>query len=772
MAVTSKTPEHSATGHDPQTPEYDHPTGGWGSLRGIARIFGEERNSPLALKVLAKLNKPGGVMCTSCAWAKPAKPHLFEFCENGAKATLWEITPKRVTPAFFAEHSVKELRGWHDHDLERAGRLTHPLRYAAASDRYYPVSWQEAFEAIGRELRAIDPQEAVFYASGHAGLEASYLYALFARLYGHNNLPQSSNMCHETTSVNLKTFIGTPVGTCTLEDFEECDAIFFFGQNTGTNSPRFLHQLKSAVERGCRIVTFNPLRERGLIEFVDTQNPVQMTVGKATQISEEYFQLLPGGDIAVLAGMIKCVLAAEEKAPGTVLDQDFIARETSGFETMRAAVEATGWEEIEAHSGLTREMISRAADIYLGAEKVIGIYGMGLTQHVNGWLNLGMLVNLLLLRGNMGRPGAGISPVRGHSNVQGQRTVGIAEKPDLVPLKKLEEMFAFTAPRQKGRNAVEACEGILDGSVKAMISLGGNLLRALPDRTRIEEAWSGLRLSVHVATKLNRSHLVPGEVSYILPCLGRTDRDEQLSGPQAVSMEDSLSHIYGSIGNARPPEGELRSEVAIVCGMAKATLPASATQRWDDWTGNYDLIRDLIARTYPEEFHDFNERLLQPGGFYRGNPARGRSWKTESGKAQFTEPTTISALGEEAGITAASPGRMTLVTLRSNDQFNTTIYGFSDRLRGLEGGRDIVLINRDEMRRLGLAEGQRVTLVCDIADGIDLRVSGLAVTAYDLPPGCVAGYYPELNPLVPLAYHEKHSKTPAYKGSPVVILPE
>lgn len=763
-------PSHSPVEHDPDTPEFDHATGGWGSLEGVARIYGTEHSSPMALKVLAKLNKPKGVMCSSCAWAKPAKTKTFEFCENGAKATLWEITPRRVTPQFFSDHTVTELRTWRDHDLEHAGRLTHPLRYDKASDRYVSVEWSDAFREIGAELRALDPKEAVFYASGHAGLEASYLYALLARVYGNNNLPQSSNMCHETTSVNLKTFIGTPVGTCTLEDFEQCDAIFFFGQNTGTNSPRFLSQLKAAVERGCKIVTFNPLRERGLIEFVDPQNIVQMTVGKATKISSRYYQVRPGGDIAVLAGMMKCVFAAEEAMPGTVLDREFIETETTGFEAMKAAVQAMQWSDIEAHSGLDQEMIAEAADIYLSSPKVIGIYGMGLTQHVNGWLNLGMLVNLLLLRGHIGRPGAGISPVRGHSNVQGQRTVGIGEKTASIPLDKLEAMFNFTAPREDGRNAVETCEGILDGSVKALVSLGGNLVRALPDRARMEEAWPRMRLTVSIATKLNRSHLTPGAVSYLLPCLGRTDIDEQATGRQAVSMEDSLSHIYGSIGNAEPPSEELLSEVAILSRLAKATLPENPRLRWDDWTANYDRIRDLIAETYPDQFHDFNARLHQPGGFYRGNTARERKWETKSGKAEFTAPTTITSLGEDAGVTGPDPARMTLITLRSNDQFNTTIYGYSDRLRGLEGSRDVVLINRNEMRRLGLEDGQIVSLTCDIKDGIERIVSGLKVTAYDLPAGCVAGYYPELNPLVPLSYHEKHSKTPAYKGTPVRIV--
>ena len=721
------------------------------------------------LNILRRQNKPRGMMCTSCAWAKPAKPHTFEFCENGAKATLWEMTTRRVTPEFFADHSVTELKGWHDHELEKAGRLTHPMRFDPESDRYVPVSWDTAFAEIGSELKALEPKSTVFYASGHAGLEASYLYALFARAFGHMNLPQSSNMCHETTSVNLANFVGTPVGTCTLEDFDQCDAIFFFGQNTGTNSPRFLHTLKDAVDRGCRIVTFNPLREKGLLEFTDPQNPVQMTVRSSTKISEKYYQVRPGGDVAVLAGMMKHVLAAEDAAPGTVLDHAFIDGETTGFDETRAAVEAVSWEEIEKHSGLTRAMIEEAADIYLTSKNVIGIYGMGLTQHVNGWLNLGMLVNLLLMRGNIGRPGAGISPVRGHSNVQGQRTVGVGEKPKHMPADKLRELFDIDVPEEPGMNAVHACQGILDGRVRAMLFLGGNLLRALPDRERMEQIWPSLRMTVYVATKLNRSHLVPGEISYILPCLGRTDEDVQETGPQAVSMEDSLSHIYGSIGNGKPPSEHLRSEVDIVSRIAAATLPPNPKLDWKGWTANYDRVRDLIAATFPDQFHDFNARMFQPGGFYRGNPARERKWKTESGKAQFTKPTTFSALGVD---TSGDPSVMTLVTLRSNDQFNTTIYGFSDRLRGLSGGRDILLMNHDEIARLDLREGQKVALRCTVEDGHDRRVGDLTLTAYDLPPGTVAGYYPELNPLVPLDYNEKNSNTPAYKGVPVRVEPQ
>ncbi len=757
---------HFATKQDEDTPYDHHSSGGWGSLKGVAQIFGEIEGGGIAAKVLKRLNKPGGVMCSSCAWAKPAKPAIFEFCENGAKATLWELDAKRADAAFFAEHSVSDLRTWNDHELEKSGRLTQPLRYNAQSDRYEPVAWQTAFAEIGHTLAGLEPKQAVFYASGHAGLEASYLYAVFARAMGHQNLPQSSNMCHETTSVNLKTFIGTPVGTCTLEDFDHCDTIFFFGQNTGSNSPRFLKVLQAAVKRGCRIVTFNPVRERGLIEFVDPQNIVQLTVGRATKISEKYYQVRPGGDIAVLAGLIKCVLAAEARTPGTVVDHDFIARHTDGYDEMIAVVDAVTWDEIEAQAGLTRAMIEEAGEIYLSAKNAIGVYGMGLTQHVNGWLNLGMFCNLLLMRGQMGRLGAGITPVRGHSNVQGQRTVGVGEKSAHMPADKLRELFGIEAPTEEGLNAVHACEAILDGSVKAMVSFGGNLVRALPDRERMEAAWPTMRLTVHIATKPNRSHLCPGAESYILPCLGRTDIDMQAGGRQAVSIEDSFSHIYGSIGSAEPPGDMLLSEVAIVARLAQATLPPNTNLRWDDWIGDYDQIRDLIEKTFPEDFADFNARLSQPGGFYRGNPVRNRVWKTDTGKAHFTTPTTLSALGQAP----AGNRQMTLITLRSNDQFNTTIYGYSDRLRGLKGSRDIVLLNREEISRLGLSEGQKISLQCAVADGVERRVDGLTVTAYDLPPGTIAGYYPELNPLVPLGYNEKNSQTPAYKGTPVEVM--
>lgn len=754
----------------PDPKEYDGASGSWGSLKGIARIESSSRASPDAVLTLKEQNKPGGYMCSSCAWVKPPAPNMFEFCENGAKATLWDLTSRRCTPEFFAEKTVSELREWDAHDLEMQGRLTHPLRYDPPSDRYVETIWEEAFPAIAAALNRLDPKSVTFYTSGKAALEASYLYALFGRMYGHNNLPDSSNMCHETTSVGLNKVIGSPVGTCTLDDLDHCDAIFYLGQNPGTNSPRILHPLKRAAERGCKIIVFNPLKEKGLREFVDPQDPMQMTVGKATKIDHMYCQVRPGGDIAALMGVCKRVIEADGEAQAAgaarVLDTAFIDQHTDGFDAFVETLNNTSWPELEQASGLTRAEMEVAGDYYAEAERVIGIYGMGLTQHVHGSQAIGMLVNLLLLSGNIGRRGAGCSPIRGHSNVQGQRTVGITEKTKLAPVEKYREIFDLETPEEDGHTTVEFVEAVLDGTNRGFIGLGGNLAMAVPDHDRVHPAWREMELTVHIATKLNRTHCMPGKQSWILPCLVRAETDMQESGNQQVSIEDSFSHIYGSIGRRDPASEHLLSETAIVCELAKATLPDHPKWRWDEWRADYSLVRDLIARTFPEEFHDMNARMNQPGGFYRGNSAHDRIWKTDSGKAEFTDPTVLNACG-----IGDAEGRFHLVTLRSNDQFNTTIYGHSDRLRGLEGSRMIVLMRPDEIVANGLAEGDVVELETD-TDGRDetrRSVTGLRVVPYDLPRGTLAGYFPECNPLVPLWYHDKLSKTPAAKGIPVRI---
>ncbi|HEY1259860.1 MAG TPA: FdhF/YdeP family oxidoreductase [Stellaceae bacterium] len=750
---------------------YDRPAGGWGSVRSLAKSLSRERVLASSPPALMRQNKPDGFACVSCAWAKPAEPHLFEFCENGAKATAWEITTRRVGDDFFAAHTLRELEAWADHDLEELGRLTRPLRWDSQSDKYVPVEWAEAFAAIGAELQALDPKQVVFYTSGRASLEAAYMYQLLARLYGTNNLPDSSNMCHESTSVALPESIGVSVGTVTLADFGETDGIFFFGQNVGSNSPRMLHDLQDARRRGVPIVTFNPLRERGLVEFINPQAPSEMLTGTTTQISSQYHQLKAGGDKAAIAGLCKALLEADDEARERgrppVLDYAFINEHTLGFDAFANWVRGTAWPDIEARSGLTRTAIEAAAAVYAKANAVLGIYGMGLTQHRTGVENVQMLVNLLLLRGNIGKPGAGICPVRGHSNVQGQRTVGITEKPELAPLDKLAEQFGFAPPREKGRNTVETCEGILNGEVRAFIGLGGNFVRAVPERAAIENAWRNLRLTVQIATKLNRSHLIHGEVTYLLPCLGRLELDRQANGPQALTIEDSTACIHGSLG-LQPPAGPyLLSEPAIVAGLAKATLAPNPSIDWDAWTGDYALVRDAIAATYPDNFHELNARMWQPGGFHRRVSARHREWQTKTGKANFIAP---KGLAEDPDTAGGDRGVLQLITLRSNDQFNTTIYSYHDRFRGVHGTRMVVLMHRNDIARLGLHEGEQVSLVTAADDGVDRRLHGLAVVAYDIPEGCCAGYYPECNVLVPLWHHAERAKVPAAKSVPVRIV--
>jgi molybdopterin-dependent oxidoreductase alpha subunit len=751
-------------------PHDSGPAGGWGSMKGISQIFGETWPAGGGVRSLSRMNKPKGVMCVSCAWPKPANYSAFEFCENGAKATMWELTKARCTPEFWQDpaHTVTALRDWKDHDLEKTGRLTHPLRYDAATDRYVAVSWEDAFASIGTTLRSIDRESAVFYASGHAGLEASYLYALLARTYGNNNLPQSSNMCHETTSVGLTKVIGSPVGTIVWDDLAETDAFFFFGQNPGTNSPRFLHPMKDLKDRGGKIVTFNPVIEQGLVSFVDPQSPAAMLTGKETKISDQYHQLKAGGDVAAILGLCKCVVEADDAArvagKAEVIDHAFVKQHTTGFDAFIQSCRDVSWAEIEQESGLTEAALREAGEVYIIAEKVIGVYGMGLTQHTHGALNIAMLVNLLLLRGNIGKPGAGCCPVRGHSNVQGQRTVGIAEKTKLVPLDKLKELFGFDPPTKDGMNIVEAVEGLFAGKVRAFVSLGGNLVRAVPDQKRMEEAWAKQDLTVMVSTKLNRSHLFPAKQAYILPCLGRFERDEQATGNQSVTTEDSFSMINASIGHTAPVSDFVKSELAIVTGIAKAAVAPSIGLKWDAWTGNYSLVRDLIEHTYPNDFRDFNARMYEAGGFYRGNGAHERVWKTPEGKAVFTTPGRLNSLGFQD-----APGRYRLITMRSNDQFNTTIYGYSDRLRGLEGSREIVLMCPEDIAERGFHDGQIVTMVTDVDDGQDRRLGGLTLTAYQLPRGTIASYYPECNVLVPIGHHDQLSKTPASKSVPVRV---
>jgi molybdopterin-dependent oxidoreductase alpha subunit len=744
---------------------YADPAGGWGSARSLGKILSQEGVLASGPMILSRQNKVDGFQCVSCAWSKPATPLPFEFCENGAKATAWEITAHRCEPAFFAEYSVTELLAWDDFHLEQAGRLTHPLRYDAVSDRYLPVSWSDAFAEIGRELRATeDRRNVVFYSSGRCSNEASYLYGLLARLYGNNNLPDSSNMCHETTSVALPASIGVPVGTVTLDDFEKTGCIFFFGQNPGSNSPRMLHALQHASERGVPIIAYNPLRERGLERFTNPQSPAEMLTGHETRIASQYCQVVAGGDLAALAGICKALV--EMDAEAAVLDHDFIAAHTAGFPAFADWLRGLSWEDLSRLSGLPRAAMAATAATYARAPSAIGIYGMGLTQHRAGVETVQMVVNLLLLRGNIGRLGAGICPVRGHSNVQGQRTVGITEKPELVPLDRLAVQYGFDPPRDAGLNTVEACEAILDGKVRAFMMLGGNFVRAIPDRDRMEAAWRKLRLTVNVATKLNRSQLVHGAVSFILPVIGRIEVDRQPSGPQAVSMEDSLACIHGSRGVRAPASPHLISEVRLVAEIAKATLDPNPKVPWDSWADDYRRIRVAIGETYPETFYDYDRRMWEPGGFHRDLPARKRVWKTKSGKANIVTPR---SLREDNDMPEIGGDVLRLITLRSNDQFNTTVYGYDDRFRGIKGTRMVVLMNAGDIDRLVLRDGELVTLRTVAKDDFVRAMSGFRVVPYNIPAGCIGAYYPEANSLLPIWHYAEGSKTPAAKAIPVRV---
>ena len=777
------------------------PAGGWGSAKSVTEILLREHIPASGASLLTHQNKPDGYMCVSCAWAKPAKTHPLEFCENGAKATAWEVTEKRVELDFFEKHSLTDLETWRDHDLEEIGRLTHPLRWDPATDRYRPVEWEEAFQEIGRELQALEPDQVEFYISGRASLETSYMYQLFARIYGTNNLPDSSNMCHESSSVGLPESIGASVGTAILSDFQNCDCIFYIAQNVGTSSPRLLHDLQDAVDRGVKIVTFNMLREPGLERFINPQAPGEMLAHKETPISSEYYQVKNGGDTAALFGVCKALIEADDALHGGeishvsgdddrpdhpenaaevafaasikaadskhVLDHDFIEEHTAGFKDFAAAARRYEWPELERVSGLTREQMTQAARTYAASKAVLICYGMGITQHVMGVENVQMIANLALLRGNIGKPGANICPVRGHSNVQGQRTVGITEKPGLAPLYKLAELYHFVPPEKEGHTTVDACEAIIKGEAKGFIGLGGNFIRAVPETAAMEEAWRKLRLTVQVATKLNRNHVIHGEIAYLLPCLGRIEIDQQVSGPQAVSIESATAHFHGSKGMVKPASQHLRSEPAIIAGMAKATLTRGDVP-WDEWVADYSKIRDAIETTYPETFKDFNKKLFQPGGITRPLPARERKWVTPNGKANFITPP---RLFPEFPEVAKTNDVLHLSSLRSNDQFNTTIYGYYDRFRGVDGTRQVVFMNRQDIDRFGFKPGQVVDLVTAIEPETPRKVQAFSIVEYNIPQGCCAAYYPEVNPLFPLNHRDPKAKTPSYKLLPVRLRP-
>jgi molybdopterin-dependent oxidoreductase alpha subunit len=746
---------------------YTAPAGGWGALKAVAQTLARQQIIAEGARTLLKANQPSGFDCPGCAWPDPKHTSSFEFCENGAKAITWESTSKRAGPDFFAEHTVADLWQWSDHKLEDQGRLTHPLIYDHASDRYLPIEWDAAFTRIASGLNSLaSPNMAEFYTSGRASNEAAFLFQLFVRAFGTNNFPDCSNMCHEATSVGLPKSIGVGKGTVTLEDFDHTDAIFSFGHNPGTNHPRMMTTLHEASRRGVPIVVFNPLKERALERFAAPQDPIEMTTLSSTPIASAYHQVRTGGDLAALKGMMKRIFerdAADIAAGGPgVLDREFIETHTIGLDMLKADVEQTEWSEIIEKSGLTVEALDSAVDVYLKAKNVILCYGMGITQHTNGTANVQQLANFLMLRGNIGRQGAGICPLRGHSNVQGDRTVGITEIPNKALLDGMERAFGFRPTPEKGHNAVEAIEAIIEGRSKALVCLGGNLAVAMSDPEATFQGMRQLDLAVHMATKLNRSHLLIAKTSIILPVLGRTDQDLQKTGPQSVTVEDSMSMVHSSRGFLKPPGDELKSEPAIIAGIAAATLGEKYAIDWQAMTADYRLIRDKIEIVFPD-FRDFNKRIKTPGGFRLTVPASERIWKTPSGKAEF-----LVAPGLDEDARLRDPDALVLTTLRSHDQYNTTIYGLDDRYRGVFGRRDVIFMNRRDLEARGLEDGDLIDIEAITAN--DTRtVTGFTAVAYDIPPGSVAGYYPEMNKVITLTDYDRKSGTPAYKGVPVKI---
>ncbi|HKJ90675.1 MAG TPA: FdhF/YdeP family oxidoreductase [Oceanipulchritudo sp.] len=740
-----------------------NPAGGWPALAASTSKILASKDLRKSVKALFAVNQPTGFDCPGCAWPDPKNPAMAEFCENGVKAVSAETTGKRVTREFFTRHSVTDLREKSDFWLEGQGRLTEPMVYDSPSDSYRPVSWEKAFRLLGDTLKELaSPDEAIFYTSGRTSNEAAFLYQLFVRMYGTNNLPDCSNMCHESSGVAMTEALGIGKGTVLLEDFEKADAILILGQNPGTNHPRMLTELQKARRRGAEIITLNPLVEKGLQAFLHPQHPGAMLTNRSSAISSLYLQPLIGGDLAALKGIMKWILLFETERPESVLDHAFIAEHTGNFESFALDLAQTDWAVIEKQSGLSRDELKAVAEIYCRSKAVIACWAMGLTQHKHAVPTIQQVINLLLLRGNIGRPGAGACPVRGHSNVQGDRTMGISEKPSEAFLDRLGSVFAFTPPRRHGVDAVAAIEAMAEGHASVFFAMGGNFARATPDSTFTEAALAKCRLTAHVTTKLNRSHLVHGRQALILPCLGRTEEDLQAGGPQSVTVEDSMSMVHASRGRHRPASPQLLSEPAIIAGLAKATLGESSPVDWDGLIADYARIRDRIAEVIPG-FENFNARLQQPGGFYLGNSASRKEWKNEWGRARFTV-STIPDLSLPQGV-------LRLMTIRSHDQYNTTIYGLNDRYRGIRNERRVIFLNGDDIRLLGLEADQLVDLVSVYDDGQDRRAPEFRVVPYAIPRGCAASYFPETNVLVSVRSVADRSNTPTSKYIPIRIMP-
>jgi formate dehydrogenase major subunit len=720
----------------------------------------DEMGAVRTARTLRLLNQREGFDCPGCAWPE-AHGHrkVAEFCENGAKAVAEEATVRRVTPEFFARHSVAELAQKSDYWLGKQGRLTEPMVLREGASHYEPISWDDAFALVGGALRGLtDPNEAIFYTSGRTSNEAAFSYQLLARALGTNNLPDCSNMCHESSGSALIQTIGIGKGSVSLADVTNADLLLVVGQNPGTNHPRMLSALEEAKGNGATIVAVNPLPEAGLMRFKNPQN-VRGVVGKGTPLADEFCQIRLGGDLAFFRALGHLVLAAEDAAPGTVLDREFISSSTHGFEEWAADIRQLDWDEVDAATGLSREQIAHVARLLVESKRTIICWAMGLTQHKQSVPTIRELVNVLLLRGMIGKPGAGVCPVRGHSNVQGDRTMGIYEKPAEKFLAALDAEFGITSPREHGYDTVEAIHAMRDGKAKVFFAVGGNFVSATPDTEVTMRALRSMDLTVHVSTKLNMSHVVPGKVALIMPTLGRTERDEQAGGTQFVTVEDSMSVVHRSRGRLSPAGPSLLSEVAIVSRLARAVFGASHAVPWAAFEDDYDTVRDHISRVVPGCV-DYNSRVREPDGFVLPHPPRdSRSFPTTTGKANFTV--------NPVQLITVPAGRLILQTLRSHDQYNTTIYGLDDRYRGVHDGRRVVFVNPEDLVSLGIADGAMVDMISEwpSASGVvERRVKLFRVIAYPTARGCAAAYFPEANALVPLESTAETSNTPTSKA--------
>ncbi|MFE6306189.1 FdhF/YdeP family oxidoreductase [Nocardiopsis sp. NPDC057823] len=748
--------------------DYRHPAAGWGAALSVANVLkgeGEWIDGPRA--VFRMNHENGGFDCPGCAWPDDTKGLKLDICENGIKHVAWEMTHRRAGKEFFAGHTVTELKTWSDHDLEAQGRLVGPLVYDADTDRYVPIAWKDAFELVGRHLRGLDsPDQAAFYTSGRLGNEGTFLYQLMARELGTNNLPDCSNMCHEASGRALTAALGTGKGTADLKDWETADALFIMGVNAASNAPRMLTALTEARKRGARIVHVNPMVEAAARRAIVPHDFVDMALMKATPTSSLNLRVRPGGDMALMRGIAKALLERLETDPGAV-DPEFIERYTSGFEAYRKVCADTPWEELEHQSGLSRAAILEAAEVYHRSERTLISWCLGITQHEHGVDTVREIVNVLLLRGNLGREGAGPSPVRGHSNVQGNRTCGIDHRPKEEFLDRLASVCGIDPPREHGLDTVGTIEAMNrddgdEGRVRVFVGMGGNFVLAAPDTSYTAQGLRRCDLTVHVSTKLNRSHLEHGREALILPCLGRTEKDEQRTGLQATSVEDSMSMVHLSVGMKRPASPHLLSEPAIIAGMARAALPDSATP-WEDYVGDYDRVRDTMARVLPG-FEDFNRRVRLPLGFRIKQPARELVFLTPSGRAEFS----TAALPD---VVPADRDVLVLQTMRSHDQWNTTVYSDDDRYRGVRNLRTLVLMNAEDMRARGIAEGALVDIESRSKDGTRRRLSGYRALRYDLPRGSAAGYMPEMNALVGIADYSTQSDQPLMKNVLVRVTP-